>query len=65
MSKTMINNGSSFSDDDVMNYLAGYTTKLNGLIAVTKTTAMNYHTNQSGVKYDYYTNVVVSDTKLN
>jgi hypothetical protein len=63
MSKVMIDNISSFSDDDVLNYLAGYTTKLNDRIEVLRTTAMNHHTSQSGVSYVYYTNILVKDVK--
>ena len=53
MSKVMIDNRSSFSDDEVMNYLAGYTTKLNDKIEVLRTEG------------EYYNNIVVRDVKIN
>jgi hypothetical protein len=40
--RTIIENKSSFTLDEIINYLNGYTTNLNGLIEVTKSQGTYY-----------------------
>lgn len=49
INKVMIENKSSHSMSDVMNYLAGYTTKLNGIIEVIT------------IPGTYYDNIIIND----
>jgi hypothetical protein len=57
--RTIIDNNSSYTFDEVMNYLAGYTTKLNGLIEVTKSQGTYYE----NIVMKTYDMIVVSDIK--